>query len=257
MRTCALRFITVLTVTSGLLSSPDLAAADATFTVNSAAIAGDAAPGDGACDDGNGVCSLRGAIEEANSLPGKDTVVFNIPPENVQTITITGDAIGDLPTITDPIVIDGSSQPGSGDQGIVINAANDSDVIHITAGNSRIRGLVIHSANGDAILIEQNGNNTIEDNFLGTDATGTVDLGNGRGVEIDNVPNNTVKDNLISANTFGDVEIIHAGATQNLVSGNRIGTDVTGTMRLGGSLRIEDASGTASPATSFAQRRSE
>src|SRR4030095_10807055 len=33
------------------------------------------------------------------------------------------------------------------------------------------------------------------------------------------------------------------GATQNLVSGNRIGTDVTGTMRLGGSLRIEDASG--------------
>lgn len=35
---------------------------------------GDAVPGDGICQNGNGACSLRAAIEEANALPGPDTI---------------------------------------------------------------------------------------------------------------------------------------------------------------------------------------
>ena len=51
----------------------------ATFVVNSAADFDDANPGDGICETGpgNGVCTLRAAIEEAESLPGPDTIKFD------------------------------------------------------------------------------------------------------------------------------------------------------------------------------------
>ena len=51
----------------------------ATFTVNSPFDAADANPGDAMCETapGNGVCTLRAAIEEANTLgAGDDTIIF-------------------------------------------------------------------------------------------------------------------------------------------------------------------------------------
>jgi len=50
----------------------------ATFSVNSAADAVDAVPGDGVCETGagNGVCTLRAAIQEANALPGADIITL-------------------------------------------------------------------------------------------------------------------------------------------------------------------------------------
>ena len=41
------------------------------FTVNSIVDSPDAIPGDGICDDGSGVCSLRAAVMESNALGGK------------------------------------------------------------------------------------------------------------------------------------------------------------------------------------------
>src|SRR5688572_16702390 len=52
--------------------------APTTFTVNSTADSSDASPGDGICDAGAGVCTLRAAIEEANANVGADTIHFNI-----------------------------------------------------------------------------------------------------------------------------------------------------------------------------------
>src|SRR5688500_39081 len=49
-----------------------------TFTVNSTADASDAMPGDGICDSGGSVCTLRAAIEEANANTGADTINFSI-----------------------------------------------------------------------------------------------------------------------------------------------------------------------------------
>src|SRR5262245_36381327 len=48
----------------------------ATFVVNSTIDATDATPGDGVCESapGNGVCTLRAAVQEANTLAGPDTV---------------------------------------------------------------------------------------------------------------------------------------------------------------------------------------
>lgn len=64
---CALLF-------TGLLQS-------ATFTVSSTTDAVDATPGDGICEtaSGNGVCTLRAAVQEAGALAGANTVV--VPPD--------------------------------------------------------------------------------------------------------------------------------------------------------------------------------
>jgi CSLREA domain-containing protein len=52
------------------------AAANATIPVNSTIDAPDANPGDGSCETapGNGVCTLRAAVMEANDFPGADTI---------------------------------------------------------------------------------------------------------------------------------------------------------------------------------------
>src|SRR5438552_4756755 len=56
-------------------------------------------------DSGPG--SLRQAITDANANPGTDLVTFNIG-SGLQTIAPTSL----LPDITDPVVIDGTTQPG-------------------------------------------------------------------------------------------------------------------------------------------------
>src|SRR5687768_5389393 len=54
-------------------------------------------------------CSLRGAMNNANSNPGADTIAFNIPAGGYKTIA----PLRALPTLSDAgTVIDGTSQPG-------------------------------------------------------------------------------------------------------------------------------------------------
>lgn len=73
-----------------------------TFTVNSLTDTPDAAPGNGTCATATGVCTLRAAIEEANSLAGDDTISFSV----TGTINLTGA----LPVLSSNITING---PGS------------------------------------------------------------------------------------------------------------------------------------------------
>lgn len=49
------------------------------FMVNSTGDGGDSNTGDGVCNDGTGICTLRAAIEQANAHPGNDTIAFNVP----------------------------------------------------------------------------------------------------------------------------------------------------------------------------------
>lgn len=80
----------------------------------------------------------------------------------------------------------------------------------------------------------------IEGNFIGTDLTGTADLGNSFfGVFLNGAPSNTIGGttagarNVVSGNNSSGIRIAVAGATGNLVQGNFIGTDVTGLTALG------------------------
>ncbi|MEO6811103.1 MAG: DUF11 domain-containing protein, partial [Isosphaeraceae bacterium] len=81
--------------------------------------------------------------------------------------------------------------------------------------------------------------NLVQGNFIGTDLTGTKDLGNlGSGIYA-SAPDNTIggatpgAGNVISGNDKYGVIISGSYATGNLVQGNFIGTDLTGTKDLG------------------------
>jgi hypothetical protein len=188
-------------------------------------------------DSGPG--SLRQAILNANATSGRDMIRFNLPGSGPHTIQ----PLSALPTITEPVVIDGATQPGFSGQPVIeldgTNAGAGTFGLHITAGSSAVQDLVINRFGGDAIVLETNGGNVIKGNYIGTDVTGSVALGNvGGGVSIRATPNNLIGGttrrarNVIAANFLG-IGIGEAGATGNLVQGNFIGTDVTGTKDFG------------------------
>ncbi|MFL6335798.1 MAG: carboxypeptidase regulatory-like domain-containing protein [Pyrinomonadaceae bacterium] len=195
---------------------------------------------DGACNAAH--CSLREAILTSNSTVGQfETVAFNIGGGGARTITLTSA----LPAITDPLLIDGTTQPGFvGSPLVKLDGAEAGAVtagLNINGGGSTVRGLIISGFSGDGIHIQTSGGNTITGNFIGTNAAGTAAQPNsGHGVFIDGSPNNNVggttaaERNLISGNGGQGVRIDGPGAIGNRVRGNFIGTDSTGAAALNG-----------------------
>ena len=213
------------------------------FTVNSTAD-----PGDGVCDAVE--CTLREAIKAANSRPGLDFIAFNIPGAGPHTIR----PASALHRITDPVVIDGYTQPGAspntngpgmGRNTVLMieldgtNAGADANGLLIVGGSSTVRGLVINRFGESGVRVDLNGNNSVEGNFIGTNVTGNAAFGNLRGLWLSSANNKaggTTSDagNLISGNTTNaGVFIIGAAATGNLVQGNYLGTDAAGIDDLG------------------------
>ena len=199
--------------------------------------------------DDTGQGSLRFAILNANLNAGPDTIRFNIPGDGVKTISPTSP----LPDITDPVTIDGYTQPGSSPN--TLNVGNDAELLieldgqnagfvdglEIQASDSVIKGLVVNHFQRRGIVVGGSGsgatNNRIEGNFIGTDPAGTDDLGNGSGVVVAGAENFVGGDtpaarNLVSGNGFG-VVLGGSGATNNIVSGNYVGSDRNGTTALG------------------------
>ena len=175
--------------------------APSTFTVNSSDDRSD-----GGCDERH--CSLREAIEAANANLGEDIVAFNIPGEGVPTIAPNRE----LPTVTDPVTIDGTTQPAGRIELDGSNAAPGSDALVIIAGNSTVRELVINRYSGRGIVLARNGGNRIEGNLIGTDVTGTVDEGNGlHGVLVLDTARNRIGGNVISGNGGDGVQIYGSG----------------------------------------------
>ncbi|MCK5705301.1 MAG: hypothetical protein KAI29_29325, partial [Cyclobacteriaceae bacterium] len=110
-------------------------------------------------------------------------------------------------------------------------------------GGTRGCGILIKGSNAR--------NNTVLGNYIGTDVTGTLDIGNPTGVCIENAPENTIGGdeenarNLISGNSFG-ITITGKTAAGNKVQGNYIGTKANGTEPLPNGLcgiQILDAPG--------------
>ncbi|MEW6128691.1 MAG: C25 family cysteine peptidase [Acidobacteriota bacterium] len=194
-------------------------------------------------DSGTG--SLRQAILDANSNAGTDTIDFCIPGAAPYTINL----LAALPTITDPVIIDGKTQSGFVSSPIIeLNGASagaGANGLHITAGNSTMQGLVINRFSLHGILLETNGSNVIQCNYIGTDVNGSADLGNAdSGVFINNAPNNTIGGitnaarNVIAGNDFRNLYINGAAAINNLVQGNYIGTNAAGAGALGGNYGV-------------------
>jgi hypothetical protein len=186
-------------------------------------------------DAGGG--SLRQAILDANANPGADVITFNIG-SGLQTIS----PIATLPDISDPVVIDGTTQPGfSGTPLIEINASNipslpNRGVLFLTGGNITVRSLILnHFADGGITMIL--GGNHVEGCYIGTDATGSVGTSSrGNGITIFSAPANVIggttpnSRNVIAALDFG-ISIV-GGADSNQILGNYIGINAAGTAAL-------------------------
>jgi len=209
--------------------------------------------------------TLREAITSANNNAdvntdvvavgayGTDTINFNIAGTGVHTIAPSVA----LPTIADPVIIDGYTQPGSaantqttdGDDAVLlieINGANagDANGLTITAGSSTIRGLVINrfigasGSAGNAIALNGGSGNVVEGNFIGTDVLGTIALGNeDNAINIESGSNDNLiggtapsARNVISGN--GSVALFVA-TSGNIIQGNFIGTQRDGRNPLG------------------------
>ncbi len=213
-----------------------------TFIVNSTADLVDVVPGNGVCETSTlGECTLRAAIMESNANPGADTIHFNIP--GAGPFTISPSYRFDF--IFDPVTVDATTQPGfSGTPVIELegsDAGSDAFGIVIFAGSSTVRGLAINRFALTGIDIDVNGDNIIQGNYIGTDVTGTVDLGNGvNGVAISQGSANNliggttaVDGNIISGNGENGIAIVDPSSNANVIQGNRIGTDLTGSVDLG------------------------
>jgi hypothetical protein len=184
----------------------------------------------------SGAGSLPGAIGETNESGGGDTICFDIPGGTYQTIMVDS-----MLMITEPVVIDGTTQPGySGTPVIEIdgsNAGSGTTGFDVTAGNTTIKGLVVNRFGGDGIILNNNGGDTVQNDYVGTNSAGTVAYGNGAsGIGIasnNNLVGGTTPSerNLVSGNVGTGIAI--TDGSDNTVEGNYIGTDPTGTTAIG------------------------
>ena len=215
-----------------------------TFTVNSTGDAADTNTGDGVCDSDAGTpglqCTLRAAIAQANATAGPDIIAFNIPPAGAKTITPGSK----LPNVNEAVTIDGTTQPGFTTSPIIeINGASLGafQALDIFA-TSTVRGLVINRLVGGTGIVLWNGSggSVVEGCYIGTDLSGTLDLGNSfNGIIVRSAGNRiggttAPQRNVISGNTFPGIAL-STGAANTMVQGNFIGTNAAGTAALGNS----------------------
>ena len=251
----------------------------------------------------DGEISLREAILAANSTPnagGPDEIHFNIAPTDAghlyyrddgiagslsvtQTTTAANDTditdfdpdypvtphswfriqpLSGLPIIADPVFIDGYTQTGAtpntlaaGTDAVLLIEVDGTDAgrqngLSITAGDSTVRGLVINNFGGNGIKISGNGTNVISGNYISTDVTGTQAGPNTRnfdngGIQIfSGADANRIGTDGDGVGDYGERNVISGNALknfdagvwiesdENVVAGNFIGTDATGTTAL-------------------------
>jgi len=225
--------------------------ARADFVVDSTGDDDDIAIGDGLCATASGSCTLRAAITEANSATDLDSISFDIPNATdpgcdsiTGVCTILVGAAG-LPIVFRPAVLDATTQPGFVDTPLIQLDGSQTGAnvtgLAISGGDSTVRGFVINGfANNSDIAAWFLGNDIIEGNFLGTDPTGTMNVGSLNSMHISGITGVTIGGtapearNLISANT-GPAFAFNSGAFDNLLQGNTFGLDETGAIGLGNS----------------------
>jgi parallel beta-helix repeat protein len=206
-------------------------------------------------DSGSG--SLRQAITDANSSSGRERVAFNIPPSDpncdagtgvctIQPTTLLPWLIDDAGLIIDGYTQDGAARATATTAAVLtieLDGGNGGGSgLWIDSSNNVIRGLAINRFDQGITIYDVGAtDNVVQGNHIGTDASGTVDLGNiEEGVRIvDGAQDNTIGGdepadrNVISGNGDDGVYISWSGTTGNVVQGNYIGLAANGTDPLG------------------------
>ncbi|MEP5612860.1 MAG: LamG-like jellyroll fold domain-containing protein [Cyclobacteriaceae bacterium] len=214
-------------------------------------------------DSGSG--SLRWCIDNANANPGKDMINFAIPPtdpgyvDNSGYETWTISPTTNLPSLTEEVIIDGSTQTGSGQFNVILDGLSGATrAFGLASSNNEIYGLYItdfdvgihvNATNGSTIGAPTKGNTIVNcsiygvqtlfadnmiyyANYIGTDEFGNTGLGNDCGICSQTGSSaHTIggfgadEFNVISGNNTG---IGTNGAGNSFIQANLIGTDPTG-----------------------------
>jgi hypothetical protein len=192
----------------------------------------------------SGAGSLRQAIVNANTAANLNAIVFDIPGAGPHTITLWTP----LPDITEPVIIDGYTQPGSAENtsgaweggNAVIKIMLDGSPLsgefdnglRVVADGCTIRGLAIGNFPSHGVAFAGD-SNVIEGCYIGTGPAGTTAEPNGIGFRAGaNSDNNVIGGadpaarNVISGNTTEGVQIL--SSSSNAVRGNFVGVDASG-----------------------------
>lgn len=208
----------------------------------------------------SGAGSLRQAVLDVNANTttpaAPHQITFNIPGSGVQTISLLS-AINP----TQPVVIDGLTQPGSSCGNLVPSLPATSNTPHTlmvkvtsraaasgstiiltgSAGGSVLRGLIINGASsgGSYGIVDYVPNTLIECNYIGTEEDGVtfVNRTNSGGMVFNQLSDGIeIRNNLVSGNgTYGifGVNSLTSDTTTNVkIHNNLIGTNASGTSAL-------------------------
>lgn len=111
-------------------------------------------------------------------------------------------------------------------------------VINNNSNGNRIENNLISGNTSNGIVIKKSNNTIIKGNKIGCDFYGTIALPNENGIVADSSSNNIIgglslsERNIISGNLQNGILISGRTSTNNLIEGNYIGTDITGTVKL-------------------------
>ena len=132
----------------------------------------------------------------------------------------------------------GTTSDGTALQGGIFgpNIIVSSGVNTLIGGTAAPARNIIAGGSGAGIRIDGTSGTVVRGNYIGTDVTGTVDLGvTGIGIRVFMAPGNTIggaapgAGNLVSGNNGDGISVETA---DNVVQGNRVGTDVAGSTAL-------------------------
>ncbi len=187
--------------------------------------------------------TLRQAIELANANEGADTIEFELPADD-----LVIDLESALPTITETVTIDGTTQPGYSDTPLVtVLGEVDEYGYPLYAGfvvqpgfepsdpsvdGTAIRGLAIGNFSS-AILDPGSTGSSYDNNYIGVAVDGETPIPNDTGISLGSEGESmatTVADNVISANFNQGVYIVSSG---NVLTGNIIGLNAAGDSQFG------------------------
>lgn len=201
-----------------------------TFTVNTHTDTPDASAGDGFCDDGTGVCTLRAALQEANATAGSGAITIQFSGS----MTITPATA--LPTLSrQNVSIDGGASCGTlvlGTQhtlGVSLDGSalsGTSDGLTLSGQGISISGLAVYNFPDEGLVIRAN-NIAVSCCYVGLTAAGAAAGNGGHGIEINNSSTGIeIYNCVLGSNADNGLNIgVLCSAT---IQGNLIGTDPSG-----------------------------
>ena len=144
----------------------------------------------GPAETADGTITLRSAIEQIN-IDGSGSITFS----GAMTINVGSQL--------DAITASGLTIDGGTVGTVVISGGAGMTGLAINGGGATIKNLVINGFGDDAIWLNSAAN-TVQNDYIGTNASGSSAVANGVGI-LDTGGNSIIKNSVISGNSLGGI----------------------------------------------------